>query len=277
MQYQQWLRVFQPSEKTTNVVKVPIASSRFRGECHSSDGLFHYVVGYAHDMQQHGYYLSFTKVEGRWRAVVVEVADDALDMNINLEIEDEPGNRSCPAVFIQDSVSLSTVSTLGFSTNDFNPESAFQAIESVFWCINNTRSEQLLDERRRHSTANNRHFSSVDFRNFLESADRWYCTDVRDRVFGVLGVFQIWPQPHPFRDDYRLSTKDLMVELVDYCRPTDPFKLAIRLILALRIELYDVKGGILVHWSTAYDGHEQDSLAAVTVPCRSDTMSTWRQ
>jgi hypothetical protein len=156
--------------------------------------MFPCLVGYPDPLQQAGCYLGFVKASGkaRWEAVVVEEMNHAQIGTMDFRVEGHHrASTSNPALSILGRVSLSTVSRLSFSTINFEPEAAFYAIEAVFWCINNTRSEQLLEERRRYSTASNRPFSSNDFRNFLETADRWHCTDIRDRIFGVLGVFEV--------------------------------------------------------------------------------------
>ena len=57
-------------------------------------------------------------------------------------------------------------------------------------------------------------------------------------MFGTLGVFRTWPRSRPLRADSRLSATDLLLGLVDYCQPTDPFTLAIRLSSALRVDIY---------------------------------------
>ncbi|KAK5273866.1 hypothetical protein LTR99_000879 [Exophiala xenobiotica] len=241
LSYQQWLRVFKPTQETSQLVKTSVPDdSRLRAQQSGSSNnelveMFPCLVGYLDPLQQAGCYLGFVKASGkaRWEAVVVEEMNRA---QVGIEGHHRASTSNL-GLSILGRVSLSSVSGLSFSTTDFEPEAAFYAIEAVFWCINNTRSEQLLEERRRYSTASNRPFSSNDFRNFLETADRWHCTDIRDRIFGVLGVFEVWPQSYPFRADYRLSEVDLLVGVVDYCRPTDPFKLAIRLLSALGVEL----------------------------------------
>ena len=246
VRYKQWLSVFRTVQDTSYVVRTPIVNSQIMEHRCSDSGRpyvnFPSLVGYAQRGAQECC-LGFIRVqsESRWEAVVVKETDglpkDHGDVRIKTPSETSP--RS--AFSISNSLSLSTVSPQYFSVDDFNPEDAFRAIEAVFWCMKSTKSEQLLEERRRHSAATNHRFSSVDFRNFLENADRWHCTDIRDRIFGVLGVFQTWPQSYPFRADYRLSPRDLMLEVVNYCRPTDPFKLAIRLRSALRVDRWDGK------------------------------------
>jgi hypothetical protein len=139
------------------------------------------------------------------------------------------------AGIVTSTISLSTASGLSFSQDEFDASEAFFAIEFVFWCIGNTKSEQLLSERRRYSAGSNISFASTDFRNFLGRADRWHCTDIRDRVFGALGVFRVWPRSFPFAADYHLNHRGLLVSVVDYCRATDPFKLAISLSSALSL------------------------------------------
>jgi hypothetical protein len=164
--------------------------------------------------------VGFKKVHGkpRYIPVVMQMAGD--DQNAGI---------------MTSTMSLSTVSGLSFSEEEFDAIEALFAIEFVFWCVGNTKSEQLLAERRRHSAGSNVSFASSDFRNYLGRAEGWHCTDIRDRVFGALGVFRVWPRPFPFVADYHLSQRDLLVSVTDYCRATDPWKLAISLCSALNL------------------------------------------
>ena len=263
VRYRGWLRLFRLSDEMADVIKIPVDGSRVQGRSSNNSGLpcefFPCLVGYARRARQQECFLGFTRSEGDtvWEAVVVEELEELPTSETELDMENESGSSLHSAFSIIDRVSLSTVTAQYFSVEAFDPGDAFRAVEAVFWCIKNSRSEQLLDERRRHSTVNHDSFSSVEFRKFLETADRWYCTDIRDRVFGSLGVFRIFPRSHAFRADYRLSVRGLLLELVDYCQPTDPFKLAIRLSSALHVDIYDYKGK-----------HPSTSLNTMTVMSR---------
>ncbi|ETN37926.1 uncharacterized protein HMPREF1541_07549 [Cyphellophora europaea CBS 101466] len=223
VQYQEWLRVFSQPQGWCDEFPMP-ASILKRLEASTGDEVFPTLVGQDSQAGQHAFLLGFRKSRGRsrWEPVVAE-------------LEASSRNDDEPRITFYSNISLSVVSGLSFPTTNFDPSAAFKSIECAFWCIGNTQSEQLLDERRRYSTSNNRQFSSNDFRNYLENASRWHCTDIRDRVFGSLGVFGVWPRAWPFRADYNLPPGDLLLSVVDYCRPTDPFKLGIKLLSALQI------------------------------------------
>lgn len=242
VRYKSWLSVFSTLPKPSGVVRTPIADEQvisYRDHGRPLE-IFPCLVGYA-DRGRHQCCLGFARIDGepRWQAVVVKEVSRVSKDDSDVEVETLSETSSRSVFSIMGTISLSTVSKQYFAAVDFDPEDAFHALEAVFWCMKNAESERLLEERRRHSADKSRRFSSLDFQNFLETADQWYCTDIRDRIFGILGVFQTWPQSYPFRADYRLSTRDLMLEVVDYCRPTDPFKLAIRLRSALQVDIWD--------------------------------------
>lgn len=222
-QYQEWLKVFNQDTGNCDLRAMPTGILS-QLEADTGDEIFPGLVGQALRQKQREHLLGFRRPrdKGRWEPVAAEAE------TIN--------NEGDIHVTFHSTISLSSVSDLSFSTTNFDPIAAFKSINCAFWCIENTRSEQLLNERRRYSTSNNRQFSSMDFRNYLEDADRWHCTDIRDRVFGALGVFGVWPRAYPFRADYNLVPEELLVAVVDYARPTDPFKLAIRLIKALQVQ-----------------------------------------
>jgi hypothetical protein len=208
-QYQTWLEIFKHVESPTLTHITPSSVENLA----EGRGLFPVTMG----STTGPYLLAFCKSSNkeRWEPLIME--------------------REDASIRIIGTVSLSTISPLSFSVDDFDAVRAFHAIQSAFWCMDQSTSEQLLDERRRHITANSRDFSSVDFRNYLESSDRWHCTDVRDRVFGVLGVFEKWPQTRPYQANYSLNSSEILIPVVDYCRPTDPFKLAIKLLSTLEV------------------------------------------
>jgi hypothetical protein len=210
-QYQTWLEVFKHVQFPTLTHVTPSSVENLA----EGRELFPVTMG----STTGPYLLAFCKSSNkeRWEPLIMEQED--------------------ASIRIIGTVSLSTISPLSFSVDDFDEVRAFHAIQSAFWCMDQSTSEQLLDERRRHITANSRDFSSVDFRNYLESSDRWHCTDVRDRVFGVLGVFEKWPQTRPYQANYSLNSSEILISVVDYCRPTDPFKLAIKLLSTLEVKI----------------------------------------
>lgn len=222
--YQEWLKLFNDFDNPCHLRDIDISELNAR----NNSGLAQVYPGLVGPKlrkgQQSTMMLGFQRSndQPRWDPWAVEVE--------RVDHEDK-----VHAIF-RAPVTLSTVSELSFSIHHFDPCSAFKSMECAFWCTGNSKSEQLLAERRRYSDSAANKASSLDFRNYLEHADRWYCTDIRDRVFGALGVFTVWPQERAFQADYSLAPHELLVHLVDYCRPTDPFKLGIRLLSALEID-----------------------------------------
>jgi hypothetical protein len=142
-------------------------------------------------------------------------------------------------VFVQD-IRLSTVSDLSFPAHNLSLKAAFDSIQSVFWFHKRSSCDALLNSRTRHQTQtimDDDQDSKLTFERWIRGAQQWFCTDVRDRIFAAVGTVTTWPRVDPFMVDYALLADDLLLKVVDYCRPAEPFSLASGLLVTLNVDV----------------------------------------
>ena len=226
VQYPWWLKIFQDFDSAPNTISITDMGSRTDGDWKQLKH-FHPIALAPQGMSPpFPVSLGFRRNQDRkrWYPVALQTSDHS-----DILFSSQPNAWS--------DLTLSNASTLSFAKENFDCVLAFRTIQAMFWSIFGTRSERLLEQRRQYGSNVDQAFASTQFRAYLETADQWFCTDIRDRLFGATGVFQKWPRSYPFPVDYNLSPRQLLFALIDYCRATDPFKLAIRLAVALQIQI----------------------------------------